>query len=703
MACFPALSRSLKSISSVSSISLKKFSNSFMIITNYAKMGTSSHSSTISEYLRNDRLDEARRVFDKITSPDVYIYTMLISGYCRNNKTNEALNLFYRMPTRDVVSWNSMIKGCLDNGDLNKAYDLFNQMSERSVVSWTTMVNGFLQFGRFELAEELFECMPSRDIAAWNSMVLGYCRSGRIKDAFNMFKRMPSKDVISWTMMIGGLDQCGKSDEALSLFRDMRGVGVDPTSSTLSSVFTACANISALERGVQLHGHLFKSGYVFDAFISTSLMTFYAKCKQIESCLKVFQENLVSNVVMWTALVTGYGLNGMHEEALDVFKNMMKEGIVPNQSTFVSALNSCCGLEALDRGKEIHTKAIKLGLFLDVFVDNSLIVMYSKCGNLDYGVNVFNNMNEKNLVSWNSIIVGCAQHGGGMLALKYFDQMAQSGVQPDAITFLGLLTACSHSRMLDKGKYVFDLLNRDPSIEVRLEHYASMVDIMGRSGQLKEAEEFIKNMPIKANSMVWLALLSACKLYSNLEVATKAAQYVLDLDPHDSAAYVLLSNLYASACRWNDVSRIRVMMKGRGIIKQRGASWVTLKGSKHVFNSGDISHPLSRKIYQKLDSLSGKLKEFGYVPDQRFDLHDVENEQKEVSLFYHSERLAIGFALVSTVEGSTIRVMKNLRVCGDCHSAIKLMSKIVGRTIIIRDSSRFHHFKDGDCSCGNYW
>ncbi|XP_010272643.1 PREDICTED: pentatricopeptide repeat-containing protein At5g46460, mitochondrial [Nelumbo nucifera] len=686
------------------SSTLKKSFSSFMGIVNYAGMGTLSWKSMISYHIQNERLEEARRLFDEITSPDVYLYTMMIARYSRSQRLDDALELFCKMPVRDVASWNSMMKGCLDCGNLVIARKLFDEIPERNVISWTTILNGFLQFGKIEMAEVLFHKMPWRDTAAWNSMIFGYCSNGRIEDALKLFEEMPSRNVISWTTMIGGLDQYGMSGEALSLFQEMQDSGlIIPTASTYSSALTACANIPALDQGVQLHAHLVKLGYVFDAFISTSLITFYANCKQIENSHKIFQENLHMNVVMWTALITGYGLNSKYEEALVVFNDMIKVGIVPNQSTFTSTLYSCSGLEALDRGKMIHAQAVKLGLDFDVFVGNSLVVMYSKCGNIDDAVVLFNKMSKRNIVSWNSIIVGCAQHGYAIQALKFFDQMVHEEIHPDEITYIGLLTACSHSRMLDKAMHFFEKLNQDKSIVVKLEHYACMVDVFGRCGKLEEAEEFIRNMPVKANSMVWLALLSACRVHANLEVAKRAAQYVFDLEPHNSAAYILLSNLCASASRWNDVSQIRGMMKQKGIVKNPGCSWVTMKGSRHEFLCGDRSHPLSEKIYQKMDFLGGKLKELGYVPDRSFALHDVEDEQKEVILSYHSERLAIGFGLVTTVEGSTIRVMKNLRVCGDCHSAIKLIAKIIGREIIVRDSSRFHHFRNGNCSCGDYW
>ncbi|XP_011005831.1 PREDICTED: LOW QUALITY PROTEIN: pentatricopeptide repeat-containing protein At5g46460, mitochondrial [Populus euphratica] len=528
-------------------------------ITRYTRTITLSYTTSLANHLKNQRLDQARLIFDKIPSPNLHLYTKMIAGYTRNDRLCDALKLFDRMSVRDVVSWNSMIKGCLDCGDLGMATRLFDEMPEKNVISWTTMVNGYLKFGRVELAQRLFLDMQVKDVAAWNAMVHGYFENGRVEEGVRLFEEMPVRDVISWTSMIGGLDLNGKSEEALFVFKKMLRSGVEPTWSTFACVLSACANAVEFNLGVQVHGHVVKLGCFFHEFISVSLITFYANCMKIEDAHKIFNETLTKNVVKWTALLTGYVWNNKHQDALRVFGDMTKMGVLPNQSTFSSTLNACCRLEALDKGKEIHTMTIKLGLETDVFVGNSLVVVH------------------------------------------------------------------------------------------------------------------------------------------------RAAKHILDLEPNCSAAYVLLSNIYASAGRWADVSRMRVKMKQGGLAKQPGSSWVVLRGKKHEFLSADRSHPLSERIYDKLDWLGKKLKEFGYVPDQKFALHDVEDEQKEEMLSFHSERLAIAFGLVSTVEGSTITVMKNLRVCGDCHSVIKLMSKIVGRKIVVRDSGRFHHFKNGICSCGDYW
>ncbi|KAF3450532.1 hypothetical protein FNV43_RR06617 [Rhamnella rubrinervis] len=636
MLTFPAIFRYLRnsrrllsfSVSDSSKIHEKSF-GCLAGSTKNAKLSDSSSRALLHDLLKNLRLGEAQQAFDNTSCPSVHLYTMMIAGYARSHRLHDALKLFYEMPMRDTVSWNSMIKGCLDCGNLSKAKEIFYGMSGRNVISWTTMINGFMQFGEVENAELLFHEMPTRDVAAWNSMISGYCSNGRVEDAINLFEVMPLKDLISWTSMIGGLDQNGKSGEALFLFEKMMGSGFEPTSTTLVCALTACANLLALHLGVQIHGQIIKLGYCFDNFLSASLITFYANCKQIENACRVFEVSLHKNVAVWTALLTGYGSNCKHESALKAFGDMIRVGVLPNQSSFTSALNACCRLEALDRGKEIHSLAFKLGLETDVFVGNSLIVMYSKCGFVNDGVAAFKRIGTKNIVSWNAVIMGCAQHGCGMWVLVLFNRMIRVAMNPDEITFTGLLSACCHSGMLQKGRHIFKIFSQNKLVEVKLEHYACMVDILGRCGKLEEAEDFIRNMPLKPNSMVWLALLSSCRVHPNLDVAERAVKSILDLEPHCSAAYVLLSNIYASASRWSDVSRIRGKMKHNGVLKEPGSSWFTLKGLRHEFLSGDRSHPLSGKIYKKLDWLGVKLKEFGYVPDQQFVLHDVEAEQRK--------------------------------------------------------------------------
>ncbi|AED95388.1 unnamed protein product [Arabidopsis thaliana] len=656
----------------------------------------------ICNHLLSRRIDEAREVFNQVPSPHVSLYTKMITGYTRSNRLVDALNLFDEMPVRDVVSWNSMISGCVECGDMNTAVKLFDEMPERSVVSWTAMVNGCFRSGKVDQAERLFYQMPVKDTAAWNSMVHGYLQFGKVDDALKLFKQMPGKNVISWTTMICGLDQNERSGEALDLFKNMLRCCIKSTSRPFTCVITACANAPAFHMGIQVHGLIIKLGFLYEEYVSASLITFYANCKRIGDSRKVFDEKVHEQVAVWTALLSGYSLNKKHEDALSIFSGMLRNSILPNQSTFASGLNSCSALGTLDWGKEMHGVAVKLGLETDAFVGNSLVVMYSDSGNVNDAVSVFIKIFKKSIVSWNSIIVGCAQHGRGKWAFVIFGQMIRLNKEPDEITFTGLLSACSHCGFLEKGRKLFYYMSSGINhIDRKIQHYTCMVDILGRCGKLKEAEELIERMVVKPNEMVWLALLSACRMHSDVDRGEKAAAAIFNLDSKSSAAYVLLSNIYASAGRWSNVSKLRVKMKKNGIMKKPGSSWVVIRGKKHEFFSGDQPH--CSRIYEKLEFLREKLKELGYAPDYRSALHDVEDEQKEEMLWYHSERLAIAFGLINTVEGSAVTVMKNLRVCEDCHTVIKLISGVVGREIVLRDPIRFHHFKNGTCSCGDYW
>ncbi|KAL9232238.1 hypothetical protein vseg_007368 [Gypsophila vaccaria] len=552
--------------------------------------------STISRRTKTDIVNDANNVFKKTPCAKTQLQTKRITGYCKTRRLEDALHMFDEMPERDTVAWNIMIKGCLDCGDWVTGSRLFEQMPERNVVSWTTMINGYMKVGRVEVAERLFREMPVRDVAVWNAMIHGYFMNCRVEEAVEVFSVMPRRNVISWTSMVSGLDQNGRGFEALRLFKRMVGDGVEPTGSTLSCLVTACVNVMAVELGTQIHGRIVKLGYVWDEFVASSLITLYANCKRLDDSRRVFLEKVHDSVVVWTSLLTGYSLNSMHDDALTVFYDMTKMGVSPNESSFTSVLNACCSLMSLVRGQAIHANAMKLGFVESAFVGNSLVTLYSRCGNIRESVNAFEEIKVKNLVSWNSIIVGCAQHGCSAWALIFFAQMMRLEVEPDEITLTGLLHSASHSGMFLKGRRVFTYFHKYTPSKPNLQHYACMVDIICRSGNLDEAEEFIKNMPIKPNSLVLLQLLSACGVHSNIEIAERVSKHILLLDPQCSAAYTLLSNLYASAGRWNDVSRIRSEMKSKYITKEGGHSWVNQGGEKITVLSGQRCHPLSDNV-----------------------------------------------------------------------------------------------------------
>uniref|UniRef100_A0A7N0TTZ4 DYW domain-containing protein n=1 Tax=Kalanchoe fedtschenkoi TaxID=63787 RepID=A0A7N0TTZ4_KALFE len=329
--------------------------------------------------------------------------------------------------------------------------------------------------------------------------------------------------------------------------------------------------------------------------------------------------------------------------------------------------------------------------------------MYSKCGRVDYASKFFGLMPERNIYSWNSMISGYARHGLGNKALEVFEQMKKSAQLPDHVTFVGVLSACSHVGLTVEGFQHFESMTKVYKLSPRIEHYSCMVDLLGRAGELNKVEEFIDNMPMSPNILIWRTVLGACgRTNRNPELGRKAAEALLQMDPRNGVNYVLISNMHASGGKWSDVANARTAMNDAAAKKEAGCSWVTMKDGVHVFVSGDKSHPEKDLIYQKLRELNQKIRGAGYVPQTRYALYDLELENKEELLSYHSEKLAVAFVLTrkSTLP---IRIMKNLRVCGDCHLAFNYISSISCRLIILRDSNRFHHFENGKCSCGDYW
>lgn len=344
-----------------------------------------------------------------------------------------------------------------------------------------------------------------------------------------------------------------------------------------------------------------------------------------------------------------------------------------------------------------------MGLQETVYIGTSVVDMYCKCGRIEAAKRAFNQMKEKNVKSWSAMVAGYGAHGHAKEALDVFYRMNSAGVKPNYITFVSVLAACSHAGMLDEGNYWFSAMENKFGIEPGVEHYGCMIDLLGRAGRLGEAYNLIKKMKVKPDFVIWGSLLAACRMHKNVELGEISARKLFELDPKNCGYYVLLSNIYADAGRWEDVERMRIFMKNRGLMKPPGFSLVEYKGRVHVFMVGDVEHPEHEKIYAYMEKLYVELEQAGYMPNMTSVLHDVNEEEKGMSIRVHSEKLAVAFGLMSSVPGATIQVIKNLRICGDCHTMIKLISKIRQREIVVRDSKRFHHFKDGFCSCKDYW
>ncbi|KAL2900011.1 hypothetical protein RDABS01_025093 [Bienertia sinuspersici] len=410
------------------------------------------------------------------------------------------------------------------------------------------------------------------------------------------------------------------------------------------------------------------------------------------------------DLVPCTAIIVGY-LNDkkFYEEAIDLFLEMERENVKPDCPALVGFLCACTRLGAIDMGERVINSMKREELVADPVLGTTVIDMYAKCGNFDLAWNFFKEMKERDLVVWNAAISSLSVNGHVKVAFSLFAQIQKLGFQPNGHTFVGLLRGCTHAGLVDEGWKCFNSMTRVFSVSPTIEHYGCMVDLLSRSGLLQKAYHFIQSMPVEPNVIIWGALLGGCRIHRNTHLAEHVSEKLVELQPWNSGNYVLLSNIYSANNKWHDAERIRVRMNQQGIQKIPGYSWIEVDGKIHEFVAGDNSHYLSAQIHAKLVELLKDLRAAGYVPTTDFALFDVEEEEKEQSLRYHSEKLAVAFGLISTPSDHVIRVVKNLRVCGDCHAAIKIISRITGREIVLRDTNRFHHFADGSCSCNDYW
>lgn len=504
--------------------------------------------------------------------------------------------------------------------------------------------------------------------------------------------------------MISAYVKHGSWSESLQLFVEMIESGVKPDSYTFSSLLKASAEMGLPGLTDQLHSMSAKCGFRTSLSVENSLINAYGSSADTCRARKVFDRMCVRDVVSWSSMIRACSISHKHADSMELFFRMQyEEGLKPNEVTIVSLLPACGFFSCLRRGKAVHGYATRNGSESNLIVGSALVTMYSRCGSPYDAFKVFSSLEEGNVILWTSMIEGFSVNGRPDLALRLFRRMQSRGLKPNYITLVVILSACSHVGLVDEGLEIFETMLEKFGIRPRVEHYACVVDMLGRGGRLDEAEKFIEGMKIRPTGSVFGSLLGACQVHSNLELGERLAYKLFELEPCNAANYVILSNIYASAGRWDDAGRVRKLMGLRGLSKESGCSWIEIKEKVHVFEAHDRSHSESESIYEMLARLGDLIVKAGYVPSTKFVLLNVEEDDKKVVLCSHSERLAIAFGLLKLPPNAPIRIAKNLRVCGDCHNAIKLISKVVSRQLIIRDTNRFHHFSNGSCSCGDYW
>ncbi|KAF9600788.1 hypothetical protein IFM89_012527 [Coptis chinensis] len=542
--------------------------------------------------------------------------------------------------TEAIISANNRISHYGRLGKIDRAQKIFDEMPERSIISWNAIIAGYFQCRRHREAKNLFDIMPERNLASWNGLVSGYVKNKMVKEARRVFDSMPEKNVVSWTSMVRGYVQEGVIEEAESLFWQMPERNIVSWTVMLGGLIRA--------RRVDEARRLFDSMPEKDVVTWTNMIAGYCQEGRMSEARELFETMPKRNVVSWTTMITGYTQNLQVDVARKMFEAMPER----NEVSWTAMLTGYTQSGRLDEAFELFKRMPERS----VVACNAMILGFGQNGKLDEAIKLFDHMKEKDDGTWSAMIKGYERNGFELETLNLFTLMQRAGVRPNFPSFISILNACSSLATLDQ------------------------------------------------DDVIWGALLGACRMHMNMEVAEVAARKLVQLEPQNAGHYILLSNIYASKKRWEDVEELRTCMKIRKVRKFPGYSWIDVEKKVHMFTGGDSeSHPEQTMIMAMLEKLGGMLRDAGYSPDGSFVLHDVDEEQKVHNLGHHSEKLAVAFGLLKVPKGMPIRVMKNLRVCGDCHSAIKLIAKITDREIILRDANRFHHFKDGLCSCNDYW
>ncbi|WOL11579.1 pentatricopeptide repeat-containing protein [Canna indica] len=637
----------------------------------------------VDAYLKCGAVDDARKVFDAMPKPHIVSWNALVSSYVRCRRTHEAVRLYKRMLSEGVVA---------DEFTFSSVLRAFSDL-------------GLVAQGATAHGQLVVSCVDARNAFVGSALVDMYAKFGRLREARCVYDRVHGKDVILATALVVGYTQNGEYSEAIELFGRIVKDGIHPNDFTFASVLIACGNTGDLRKGLAIHGIMAKIGNKLCCSSQTSLLTMYSRCGLIDDAMKVFVDILDPSTVTWTAIIGCMVCNHREELALSMLRGMIHSSVRPNAFTLSTALRACSALALFEQGKLIHAFAIKLGLDSNRFVCVALIDTYGKCGRIEMAKIIFDDLPGLDVVTMNCMINAYAQNGHGVEALRLFETMKVPSLEPNGATFTGVLSGCTNAGLVEEGRRVFSFIVDKYKCGPSSDHYACMVDILGRAGKLEEAERLVCEHR-NPDKVLWRSLLSACRLHGKLEMAKRVARNILKLDPADDGTYILLSNIYASLGQWDEVISMKSAMRKMKLKKEPAMSWIEVDRKYHTFMAGDRDHLQAEEIYKELEELIRRTKELGYVPNARYVLQEMDEVEKERSLYYHSEKLAVTFGVMSSSNDKgdkPITIFKNLRVCGDCHSWIKLVSQVVGKEIIARDAKRFHHFKNGMCSCNDYW
>ncbi|KAL0289604.1 UNVERIFIED_CONTAM: Pentatricopeptide repeat-containing protein, chloroplastic [Sesamum calycinum] len=575
---------------------------------------------------------------------NVFTYTSLITQLSHCNLPFKALTFFNELRGRNIspnhFTFSAVLPACGDTRLGKQMHSLICKHGfESDVFVGSALVDMYAKSGELDCARRVFDEMPERNLVSWNSVIVGFLRNGCYDQAIGFFTRLIGEDAIG------------------------------PDEVSFSSVLSACAHVCGVAIGRQVHGVVLKHGLEYLAYVKNSLMDMYCKCGFFDDAEKLFRNTQDRDVVSWNIMVMGFVQNGNFEDACNYFWVMRREGILPDEASFSTVLHAAACIAAFDQGALIHNQILKTGLGGNTCVASSLITMYAKCGSLVDARRAFSESEEHNVISWTAMLSAFQQHGCANQVIELFDDMMQAGIEPDYITFVSVLSACGHTGRVDDGFSYFNLMSQSYNMNPGLEHYACMVDLLGRAGRLYDAKKFVESMPIEPDVSVWGALLGACRKYGDLNMGREVAERLFEIEPDNPGTTCCCTTCMLVEEDWKKQMR---------------------------------SHSRTNEIYEMLAELEELVKQKGYVPEIQHSINDMD-EYEERKLWYHSEKLALAYGLLTLPVGAPIRIKKNLRTCCDCHNVMKFASAIFKREIILRDINRFHRFADGLCSCGDYW
>lgn len=544
----------------------------------------------------------------------VFVGSALVDMYTKVGKIQQGCRVFDEMPVRNVVSWTAVITGLVQAGYAKEGLVYFSEM-QRSKVEYDSYSFaialkacadfGALNYGREIHAKTMKKGFNESSFVA-NTLATMYNKCGKLVYGMRLFEKMRTQDVVSWTTIITTLVQMGQEEHAIEAFVKMKESDVSPNEYTFAAIISGVANLAITECGEQLHAHVLRIGLVDSLSVANSIITMYSKCGQLTSASMVFHGMTRRDIVSWSTIIAAYSQGGYGEEAFEYLSWMRREGPKPNEFAFASVLSVCGSLAILEQGKQLHAHVLSIGLEHTAMIQSALINLYSKCGSIKDASKIFNVAENEDIVSWTAMINGYAEHGCSQKAIDLFVKIHTGGLKPDSVTFIGVLTACSHAGLVDLGFHYFNLMINEYRINPSKEHYGCMIDLLCRAGRLTDAERMIKSMPFQRDDVVWSTLLRACRLNGDVDRGIRAAEEILKLDPNCAGTHITLANIYASKGRLSESANVRKIMKSKGVIKEPGWSWIKVKNLLSAFVAGDQSHPQGEDIYCMLDLLASR-------------------------------------------------------------------------------------------------